>query len=120
MPAESFTWNRQDHLIGTAILTVSERICETLFDVRDDLLSSLDEEQKAFSVGEKTKELMKYLDWSRWKECDKCRYDEVCFISMWPFGGSQDHFNPICKNKTALQDQPMRSDNYWNMDMDRN
>lgn len=116
VPEES--WTCQDHLLLTAITTVSRRICETLFDVRDDLIDSegdVDLDVKAEVAVRKVKSLCEELDWAVWRECGRCGWDEVCFISMWPYGGVKDHYNPQCKNVTAIGGRwwgPV-DDDYW-------
>lgn len=110
-------WTQQDHLLHKAITTVSRRICETLFDVRDGLIDDhgdLDVDVKSEVAVRKVKALMEELDWAVWKECGKCELDEVCFISMWPFGGFEDHYHPQCKNSTTLsRGRASVGDDYW-------
>jgi hypothetical protein len=45
--------------------------------------------------------LITRLEWTTWKECGLCGYDEICFIPIWPYGSVQDHQNPSCTNATA-------------------
>lgn len=92
-PAEAFEWNGQDHLLATAILDVSSRICETLFDVREDLLKEEDEGNKTALVVNKIKDLIAYLDWATWKECGKCAYNEVC-VRIFPTSFFLSLLNP--------------------------
>lgn len=87
----------QDHLIHEAVLTVTGQICKTLFEVRQLLLEA--GENKISAVEEaksKIGNLTDYLDWSTWLQCEKCGYDEVCYVAVWPWGGVEDHYNPSC------------------------
>ncbi|MCJ1307350.1 hypothetical protein MMC25_000996 [Agyrium rufum] len=87
---------------STAVFTVSERICLTLFAAAK--LYSLDNVRQSF------KELIEYLEWTSWKECRGCQYDEICVTAIWPYGDREDHTHPSCKNKTSLGEG--RGD-YW-------
>lgn len=99
-----------DGFIYAAILAVSEKICSTLFDVRAILLK---DGGKGTSVAEPAKKkiagLIEYLDWSDWKSCGKCAYDEVCFVAIWPWGGVEDHLSPGC----VKNDQMAGRIGYW-------
>jgi hypothetical protein len=87
----------QDHLIHAAILTVSRKICDYLFQVRAILLEGEYIRDEAVAEAKVVVEdLMVYLDWSTWHQCGKCAVDEICFVAMWPFGGVEDHEHPGC------------------------
>jgi hypothetical protein len=80
-----------DYLIHTAILTITGAICNTLFDARYLLLSDKNmepyETNEAFKAARQSiEDLVAWLDWSTWRDCGKCAYNEVCFIAMWPIG----------------------------------
>ncbi|KAE8441498.1 hypothetical protein EG329_004886 [Mollisiaceae sp. DMI_Dod_QoI] len=87
-----------DHFIQEAVLGVTNKICSTLFYVRELLLegeetadsSLLDESRVALQ------ELVEYLNWTTWRECGKCAYDEVCLAAIWPWGTVEDHKHPTC------------------------
>jgi hypothetical protein len=101
----------QDHLIYEAILSVSQRICNTLFEVRDMVLQPED----SGSLGAKNpkrpvKDLISYLDWSTWLECGKCAYDEVCLVAIWPWGNPEDHYHPSCLQMNETSSRR----GYWN------
>lgn len=89
---------KSDHLIHAAIYKVTNKICKTLFSARALLLT---EEKGAMDeVKIQVKALTEDLNWSTWTTCEKCGYDEVCFIAIWPWGAAEDHFKPSClKNK---------------------
>jgi hypothetical protein len=100
-----------DHLIHEAILSVTNKICSTLFRVGELLIegeetadhSALDESKSEL------KTLVDYLHWSKWSECGKCAYDEVCFVAIWPWGAVEDHEHPRC-----MKDDLLRSRHgYW-------
>ncbi|KAH8816039.1 hypothetical protein F5884DRAFT_852499 [Xylogone sp. PMI_703] len=97
----------QDLLIYTSISTVTNRICNTLFNARKLLLAHQDEDEKCqkkiiSQTVNITKGLINWLDWSTWTRCGQCQYDEVCFIAFFPFGSSEDHYHPRCRNNTGL------------------
>jgi len=113
-----------DYLIQEAVLTVSRRICSSLFEVRG-LLHDDEEDKKVekrkegkevvrntvSSAKKVVRDLIEYLGWSTWLECGKCAYDEVCFVAIWPFGGVQDHVAPGCVKNEGLRTRT----GYWDM-----
>jgi hypothetical protein len=102
---------KPDFLIHAAISTVSNKICSTLFDVRSLLLADGSEGEAATEKAKnEIKALIEYLDWSTWKRCGKCAYDEVCFVAIWPWGGVEDHFAPGCVKNDHLASRR----GYWN------
>jgi hypothetical protein len=117
-PAQPST--SQDHLIAAALETVTQRICTTLFAVRDILIKEEDlepwqEEDHSPSSPSATatgliRDLITWLDWAGWKECGPCGYDRVCFVAVFPFGATEDHFSPRCMNKTEVEE---RNSEYW-------
>jgi hypothetical protein len=103
----------QDQLIFAAIVTVSHRICNTLFSVRDVLFErqqSSERQSSNATAVELVQSLMGWLDWPDWKKCGPCSIDEVCFVAVFPFGSAEDHFNPRCKNGTAIA---IGNSSYW-------
>lgn len=99
-----------DNLIYAAILTVSEKICSTLFDVREILLKDgRNGTSAAKPAKQKIANLIEYLDWSTWKSCGKCAYDEICFVAIWPWGGVEDHLSPACIKNDQMGDRV----GYW-------
>ena len=113
----------EDDLIFAAIESTTARICESLFAVRDLIRSEQDRSSTSSEPSDEAtvlehakrvvRELMRALDWSRWKECGPCQPHEVCFIAMWPFGDVEDHWQPSCLNVSAMR--PRRS-TYWSME----
>ncbi len=89
-------------IAARSIWDVTERICETLFLIFDGNIPLSESSQKLFA-------LVRFLDWSEWKKCPKCPYDEVCYIPMWPFGAAEDRESPQCRNATDLS----RRMGYW-------
>lgn len=98
---------KSDYLIHAAIHEVSNEICITLFSARTLLLS--EDKDAAQEVKLLVKALIEYLDWSTWTRCEKCDYDEVCFIAIWPWGGIEDHFKPSCLKNKELTER----NGYW-------
>lgn len=101
-----------DSMIYEALSTVMNEICRTLFRVRQLLLeedttnsSALDKSKSAL------KALVDYLNWTTWKECGKCAYDEICFVAIWPWGSMEDHEHPSCMKKDVL----LTRGGYWFM-----
>lgn len=111
LTVEVFT--EQDHMISAAIEQVTNKICKTLFKVREILL-----DQAKFDLMDTRSsvalilELNKWLNWTVWKYCGHCKPDQVCFIAAWPYGLEEDHYNPGC-----LSHQDMESrrtvQSYW-------
>lgn len=107
-------WELEDHLIFTAISSVMEDICTTVFAVRLLLLGAFDraravhhlvshddtseDMEQAIAAGAVLiQKLTERLDWTRWKMTRPCAMEEVIAVAMWPFGNSQDHWNPGCR-----------------------
>ncbi|KAH6657010.1 hypothetical protein BKA67DRAFT_553967 [Truncatella angustata] len=100
----------EEEFIYAGILGTTELICKTLFDahslVEKAAYTDHDATREALSL---VKDLMDKLRWSEWKQCGPCKMDEVCFIAMWPFGNTEDHYNPSCHNASTL----VGRDSYW-------
>ncbi|KAL1962308.1 hypothetical protein VTN77DRAFT_9799 [Rasamsonia byssochlamydoides] len=81
-------------LAARAVTAVSHTICATL-------LTALWEEDYN-TIIERLEGLIDYLSWTVWKECpEKCDWNEVCFIPIWPAGTVEDHDHPQCKDKPS-------------------
>jgi hypothetical protein len=101
-----------DRMIYEALVTVTSKICTTLFYVGQLLLenedttdsSALDESKSAL------KALVDYLNWTTWKECGRCAHDEVCFVAIWPWGSAEDHKKPSCVKDKVFSARP---GGYW-------
>lgn len=106
----------QDHLIYAALKVVTHKICKTLFDVREILFEiekgDPDSVVSASSALDLILNLNEWLDWSEWKFCGTCGYDKVCFIAMFPYGTTEDHFHPQCRTPDELNNGRF-SENYW-------
>lgn len=89
-------------IAARAVREITKRICETLITV-------FDIEMPHNDALEKLRALVQYLDWSTWKKCGECAYNEVCFIPLWPFGAVGDRENPKCRNGSDLSDRM----GYW-------
>lgn len=123
---DSFT--QEDKLIHTAILAVTTRICEALFETRKLIQEAhLDLHQHPGHAGDPRStglipeaarrsqrliiKLAEDLKWTDWKKCRGCGVDEICFVAMWPYGRVVDHYSPSCVNETVFAD-PFEN-NYW-------
>jgi hypothetical protein len=101
-----------DHMIQEALLTITSKICTTLFWIGQLLLqdedtadnSALDESKSAL------KSLIDYLNWTTWRECGKCAHDEICFVAIWPWGSVEDHKHPSCMKNDVFSTRW----GYWN------
>jgi hypothetical protein len=100
----------QDFLILAALEEVSGKICETLFQARNLVLSDDSEDPPPEAV-KSLKELILWLDWTDWKKCGACAFDEVCVVAMWPYGTVEDHNRPSCQNSSQVASGKNR---YWN------
>ncbi|KAE9371710.1 hypothetical protein N431DRAFT_426337 [Stipitochalara longipes BDJ] len=92
-----------DQMIHEALYTVMDKICSTLFSVGQVLRE--DEEDSAEVLEQSKlalKTLIDYLNWTTWKECGKCGYDEICFVAIWPWGSKEDHDHPSCLKGNIL------------------
>ncbi|KAI1003185.1 hypothetical protein K3495_g5020 [Podosphaera aphanis] len=97
-----------DHLINQAILTVSERICDVLFDARKNLIEH-DSISHTIQAKISIENLMNWLDWTTRLECGKCALNEICYAAMWPFGTKQDHEKPQCISMMVVYSR----EGYW-------
>lgn len=116
-PVRSST--KQDQLIQAAVKTVTGRICATLFQVRELLLAKEKSNDPADIKNldpaiDLIRNLMAWLNWSDWKACEQCAYDQVCFVAVFPFGTAEYHYNPHCVNSTEIEASVGDTDtNYW-------
>lgn len=102
-----------DRMIYEALHTVMNKICRTLFRVRQLLLEENLTDTSALENSKSAlKTLVYYLNWTTWKECGKCAYDEICFVAIWPWGSIEDHEHPSCMKSDVLA----KRQGYWHMD----
>ncbi|KAH7145663.1 hypothetical protein B0J13DRAFT_443553 [Dactylonectria estremocensis] len=120
-------WSLEDELIFTSVDTVMEKVCSTLFSVRELLsdASSVPDDyeatenddsglQHAVDIGRAViQRLTETLGWTTWMQAQPCPPDEVLFIAMWPFGNVEDHWNPGCRSIEGLSGRGNES--YWRM-----
>lgn len=83
-------------LAAAVVHDVSSTICSTLF-------SALAEDDHGTAVA-KIQELIDYLAWTTWKECQGCGYHAVCFIPIWPVGSYEDREHPRCRDELPRMD----------------
>jgi hypothetical protein len=95
---------RRDTLAARAVQDVAYTICATLRAVLD--------EEESSAAQSRIQALIEYLSWTSWKGCtEKCGYNEICFIPIWPYGSVEDRTNPQCR------DRPNEAgDAYWYRD----
>ena len=100
-----------DRLIHETLHTIMHEICNTLFTVGQRLLGDETDSLEILDQSKQTlKRLIKYLNWTTWKECGKCGYDEICFVAIWPWGSQEDHDHPSCMPASVLDQRS----GYWN------
>jgi hypothetical protein len=74
------------------VSSVSAQVCKTLFS----LTGGPKNRVQAMHA------LIQDLNWSTWKQCNECGWDEVCLAPVWPFGTEADWIKPSCVNVTGL------------------
>lgn len=92
----------RDTLAGEVVHHVSLKICSTLFH-------ALEEDDYKVAV-KSIEELVSYLSWTTWKECNTCAPNEVCFIPIWPVGILEDREHPRCRSGIPPPNEGKR---YW-------
>jgi hypothetical protein len=91
-------------LVAHTITYVSHYICRSLLSTQyGSLTSDLEAKQNIIS------DLINKLNWTTWKECGPCGYDEICSIPIWPVGSEEDWLRPSCRNETEVREQH----GYW-------
>ncbi|KAE9987956.1 hypothetical protein EG328_000900 [Venturia inaequalis] len=71
---------------------VSNHICKTLFHLAahpQDRVAVMDR-------------LIADLNWTTWKQCGGCGWDEICLVPIWPYGTEEDWVRPGCVNATGF------------------
>ncbi|KAK8188996.1 hypothetical protein IWZ00DRAFT_471567 [Phyllosticta capitalensis] len=101
LPREVLEEPESAPLAAHAIQKVTTNICSSL--VRASHAKSLEDGQSTIQ------NLMDYLQWTTWKRCSGCDFNEVCFIPIWPAGRTQDYENPQCQSSLPNS----RGDSYW-------
>lgn len=54
-----------------------------------------------------------FLNWTSWKDCGKCAYDEAYFVAIWPWGAVEDHETPGCIKNEMLSNRKGYWVNFW-------
>lgn len=88
-----------------AIRQVVQRLCSTLASFPE-----IEGYEKGLSA---IRELTDYLAWTTWKRCRNCKYNEVCFLPIWPVGRATDFEQPTCRSD-PLVDPGHGDEQYWN------
>lgn len=82
-------------IAALAVSEVSSRICSTLFDMQKSV--------KYEEIIRDMQDMIKYLDWSIWKECDSsCKAEEVCYVAIWPWSSLEKDTAPKCRSELPL------------------
>ncbi|KAH7394242.1 hypothetical protein DE146DRAFT_617103 [Phaeosphaeria sp. MPI-PUGE-AT-0046c] len=92
---------------GLAYLTVhaiTYHICDTLLAALSSISSNRPEESL-----EMVDTLVKYLQWTTWKDCGGCPEGEICYIPIWPMGTHEDHAHPRCRSEADARERR----GYW-------
>ncbi|KAL6886091.1 hypothetical protein GGI43DRAFT_418477 [Trichoderma evansii] len=106
-------WTLQDDLIHTALSVVMQHICNDLYVARSILLQvAPDTSTDAYFIDKSinnndmdkavnqsraiVRNLVDELAWTTWRKPQLCAEDEVLTTVMWPFGNSEDFYNPGC------------------------
>ena len=129
------SWTQEDEMLFVAVSTVTERVCDALFDARavldaadpgfavapgttnDDV--GIERETKAQEAADQARHILRNLTselrWTTWKKCRGCAVDEICFVAMWHIGRVVDHYSPACANETRVEtrDVYMLERDYW-------
>lgn len=92
-------------LAYNAVYSVNEQICSTLATVL------YEDSNHTVAIG-RLRELMIYLAWPMWKECNGCQDDEFCAIPMWPHGTKKDYDHPRCQEFDSAYPSD-HDDSYW-------
>ncbi|KAH8655845.1 hypothetical protein BX600DRAFT_483050 [Xylariales sp. PMI_506] len=103
-----------DELIYRAFKVVTHGICSTLFRVRSMVSAnpSIPAAQTLASARGELAELVRILNWARFRRCPTCAMGEVCLIPMWPMGSTEDYYHPKC---TTGARNTADVENYWDM-----
>lgn len=103
-------WSREDELIAAAVEVVMKDLCTVILQSYNALRAVIEKdisegsEASASHVSEvaerahqDVKNLAATLGWSQWKQVRRCPPGEMMFTIMWPYGNSEDYFNPGCQ-----------------------
>ncbi|KAI8626106.1 hypothetical protein F5Y19DRAFT_478938 [Xylariaceae sp. FL1651] len=102
----------EDQFIEAAIESTSTAVCTALFEARQLVVESADASGESMQAVKKIfGNLMNALQWSRWKDCGRCGFDELCFVAMWPLGNVEDHIHPSCVSFSSVAERH----GYWGM-----
>lgn len=120
-------WTLQDDLIHTALSVIMQHICNDLYVMRSVLLQAApDTSSDAYFINKSinnndmdkavnqsraiVRNLVDELAWTTWRKPQLCAVDEVLVTVMWPYGDSEDYYNPSCVSFNKITEQ-RRS--YW-------
>lgn len=92
-------------IAARAVRSIADSICFTL-------LEAFEQPEYETAVS-KIQDLVEYLAWTTWKECQGCAYNEICVIPVWPMGIIEDWENPPCRDVRNPQGSGVE---YWGWD----
>lgn len=90
---------------ANAVRSIADSVCFTLLEAFD--------EPDYHTAVSKIQDLIDYLAWTTWKECQGCADNEVCVIPIWPMGILEDWENPTCRDIRNPQGDGVE---YWGWD----
>lgn len=96
-----------DRLIKAGFEVVTNQICTSLFEVRDQLTEKSSAALPVWALPAAKvvlHDLMKFLQWTRFKRCPPCAVSEVCLIPMWPMGTVEEYNSPRCTDGSDTED----------------
>ncbi|ORX98611.1 hypothetical protein BCR34DRAFT_496011 [Clohesyomyces aquaticus] len=101
-------------LAARAVQSVTHRICSTLLVSLDTSILSLSKSSLADSLAH-INALVRYLQWTTWKQCLSCNDEEICMTPIWPMGTHEDHRAPSCLKESDV----VGRGGYWGTMMGR-
>ena len=85
-------------LAGHTVAYVANYICHRLMSTQYGTIANDLQAKQEIITG-----LIEKVDWTTWKECATCSFDEICSIPIWPFGSGEDWIAPSCRNATTIR-----------------
>lgn len=85
-----------------AVRSITQTICWTLLEAWD--------ETNYDTIMNKIQDLVEYLSWASWKECQHCKDNEVCVTPIWPLGIQEDYDHPRCRDEKKPE---VEGTKYW-------
>lgn len=83
-------------LAHRAVFHTTHHICDTLLSALEFASTPASSTTQAKGLID---DLVRYLQWTTWKQCPTCADEEVCYIPIWPMGTHADHAHPRCRSE---------------------